>query len=60
MHPDTPQFPDEKQPTRVRSSSFANRFGLALPRSVETADLMQALSIIVSAAVIWLALYYTR
>jgi hypothetical protein len=44
MNRNTPRLPYDKQPTR----------------RIETADLMQALSVIVSAGVIWLALYYTR
>jgi hypothetical protein len=44
MNLNTPHSPSDKQQTR----------------RIAAADLMQALSVIVSAGVIWLALYYTR
>jgi hypothetical protein len=44
MNPNTPHLPRDKQQNR----------------RIAAADLMQAISVIVSAGVIWLALYYTR
>jgi len=61
MDLNTPHLPYESRPARRGSSSFANRVGQAMPiRNIGVAEWMQIVSIVVSAAVIWVALYYTR
>lgn len=61
MDLNSPQVPYSNQRARRGSSSFINRIGRSLPlHGIGAADWMQAISIVVSAAVIWIALYYTR
>ena len=61
MHINTPHLPYESQRARRGSSSFGRRLGKAMPlRLASIADWMQIVSVAVAAAIIWIALYYTR
>lgn len=58
MDVNSPQLPYQGQRARRGSSSFTNRLGSL--RSIAVADWLQIGSVFVAAAVIWIALYYTR
>jgi hypothetical protein len=61
MDMNTPHLPYKDQPARRGSSSFAHRLSKAMPlKGFDAADWLQVASIVVAAAVIWIALYYTR
>jgi hypothetical protein len=58
MDINSPQVPYQSQRARRGSSSFLHRKGTL--QGIAVADWLQAASIAVAAAVIWIALYYTR
>ncbi len=61
MDVDRPHLPYRSQRARRGSSSFAVRLGRALPlHGVSTSDWLLIASIVVSAGVLVLALYFTR
>jgi hypothetical protein len=54
-------LPYQTQHARRGSSSFSQRLGKSMPlRGISTADWLQIASVVVAAAVVWIALYYTR
>jgi hypothetical protein len=60
MDLNTPHLPYDSQRSRRGSSSFANRITKGSLRGIAASDWLQAASVVVAAAVIWIALYYTR
>ena len=54
----SPQVPFQTERARRGSSSSAKTKGTL--RGIAMADWLQAASVVVAAAVIWVALYYTR
>ncbi len=61
MDINTPNLPYQTQHARRGSSSFTQRLGKAMPlRGISAADWLQIASVVVAAAVVWIALYYTR
>jgi hypothetical protein len=60
MDMNTPNLPYQGQRARRGSSSFSGQIAKGSIRSIAVSDWLQAASVIVAAAVIWVALYYTR